>query len=587
MTDTLDAAVGRYEAALRACAGPGDDPAGGSDREPAGHPDPTELGAARGALLAAVGRMLRAAAPGSRLVDGLRRALVAVDDARAALGPEGAAFEEGAIDALLTLVRADDIAALPEPVRALTRNAHHLRILRVLRDAGELSNQRLAAAARLRPRTGDATDSEQQMTSRRVTELRRHDLVFTVVAGRERLVRLTPAGEDLLDHVDRGHIPEADPGVEIAEIPEVRMRPMLGDAARAPQVHWPVDDRSRFYLYVGGLYVADELLATERWTPSERVLANLLWQHPLSDWPYASDMDVYQRVVARWTDIDTTARDLMHCLFRHQRDDAREALAAELHALGSRVQGPLTLLWAPAAVNAAAWARSHDSDLHEPLLRAVEARLAPIDDVPLALHLRAFARTLTGDRAGAEALWARLRAGGPERPAGRLAEVIRRANTQLVAGAALNPAILRVEAEASHAVLDAARAANAPFDVDRPRVREPGWLDAFLAWLEQDADRVEHAFVHQPGLPAACTALVGVAGEVTGRVDFERAHFEASLDYYVRNASWLLDLAGGHVDPTLHDDPATEPMRRARNQADGEGHIAAAHCRERRRVAAA
>lgn len=574
MTDTLEAAVGRYESALRACAA---DPEG----------DPTDLGVARGTLLTAVGRMLRASAPGALLVDALRRALVAVDDARAALGGEAAAFEEGAIDAVLALVRSDEVAALPDPVRALTRNAHHLRILRVLRDAGELSNQRLAAAARLRPREGAASDSEQQMTSRRVTELRKHDLVFTVVAGRERLVRLTPSGEDLLDHVDRGHIPEADPGMEIAEIPEVRMRPMLRDAALAPRVHWPVDDRSRFYLYVGGLYVADELLAADRWTPSERVLANLLWQHPLSDWPYASDMDVYQRVVARWSDTDTTARDLMHCLFRHQRDDAREALAVELYALGGRVKGPLTLLWAPAAVNAAAWARSNDSDLHEPLLRCVEDTLASFTDVPLALHLRAFSRTLSGDREGAEALWARLGAGVAERPVGRLAEVIRRANTQLVAGAALNPAILRVEAEASHAVLDAARAANAPFDVDKPRVREPGWLDAFLAWLEQDADRVEDAFARQPGLPEACSALVGVAGAVTGRVDFERAHFEASLDYYMRNASWLIDLSEGRVDTARPEDAATAPIRRARNQADGAGNIAAAHCRERRRVAAA
>ncbi|MDP2310584.1 MAG: hypothetical protein Q8P18_31485 [Pseudomonadota bacterium] len=574
MTDTLEAAVGRYEGALRACAADPDE-------------GPTELGVARGALLAAVGRMLRASAPGTLLVEGLRRALVAVDDARAALGPEGAAFEEGAIDAVLALVRSDDVAALPEPVRALTRNAHHLAILRVLRDAGELSNQRLAAAARLRPREGAASDSEQQMTSRRVTELRKHDLVFTVVAGRERLVRLTPNGEDLLDHIDRGHLPEADPGMEIAEIPEVRMRPMLRDAAHAPRVHWPVDDRSRFYLYVGGLYVADELLASERWSPSERVLANLVWQHPLSDWPYASDMDVYQRVVARWADDDTTARDLMHCLFRHQRDDAREALAAELHALGGRVKGPLTLLWAPAAVNAAAWARSNDSDLHEPLLRSVEASLAPFTDVPLALHLRAFSRTLSGDRAGAERLWARLRAGGPERPSGRLGDVIRRANTQLVAGATLNPAILRVEAEASRAVLDAARAANAPFDVERPRVREPGWLDAFLGWLEHDADRVEVAFARQPRLPEACAALVGVADAVTGRVDFERAHFEASLDYYMRNASWLLDLSEGRAAPGGREDSPTTAIRRARNQADGAGNIAAAHCRERRKVAAA
>jgi DNA-binding transcriptional ArsR family regulator len=577
MTDTLEAAVGRYEAALHACAA---DPDG----------EPADIGVARGELLTAVGRLLRASAPGTLLVEGLRRALLAVDDARSALGAEAAAFEEGAIDAVLALVRSDDVAALPEPVRALTRNAHHLRILRVLRDVGELSNQRLAAAARLRPRDGAATDSEQQMTSRRVTELRKHDLVFTVVAGRERLVRLTPTGEDLLDHVDRGHVPEADPGMEIAEIPEVRLRPMLRDAALAPRVHWPADDRSRFYLYVGGLYVADELLASERWSPSERVLANLLWQHPLSDWPYASDMDVYQRVVARWAEAgsaDTTSRDLMHCLFRHQRDDAREALAAELFALGGRVKGPLTLLWAPAAVNAAAWARSNDSDLHEPLLRCVEDTLASFTDVPLALHLRAFSRAISGDREGAEALWARLRAGGPERPVGRLADVIRRANTQIVACAALNPAILRVEAEASHAVLDAARAANAPFDVDHPRVREPGWLDAFLAWLEQDADRVEDAFARQPRLPEACEALVGVANAVTGRVDFERAHFEASLDYYMRNASWLLDLADGRVAPGRQEDSPTEPIRRARNQADGEGHIAAAHCRERRRVAAA
>ncbi len=570
----LEAAVRSYEGALGACA--------------AGEPDgPTHLGAARGALLGAVARQLRDAAPGARSVDALRRALQAIDAARGGLSAEEAAFEEGAIDAALTLLRSDDVAALPEEVRAVTRNAHYLRILRVLRDAGELSNQRLAEASRLKPRAGAATDSEQQMTSRRVADLRRHDLVFTVVAGRERLVRLTPTGEDLLEHVDRGHVPEADPGPEIVEIPEARLRPMLRDAAETPRVRWPVDDRSRFYLYVGGLYVADELLSADRWSPSDRVLANLLWQHPLSDWPYASDMDVYARVVARWTDADTTARDLMHALFRHQRDEARGALAAELHQLGSRVRGPLTLLWAPAALNAAAWARWNDADLHEPLLRMMEERLAPIDGVPLALHLRAFAHTLRGDMGGAEALWSRLRAGGHERPAGRLADVIRRANTQIVGGAAVNPAILRVDAEASAVVLTAAREAHAPFDVERPRVRERAWLDAFLGWLEQDADRVEDAFARAPELPGACAALVDAAASSTARVSFERPHFEDAVRFYVENAAWLLGVASGTVSRgPIGLAEGVAPIRRARNQADGAGHIAAAHCRERRAVAA-
>lgn len=105
-------------------------------------------------------------------------------------------FELGQMDAIVTIVNGDPVQSTPIAVRRIvTENPTAMKTLRALRGHAELVLPDLRRNFGLDLGLNEAIET-----------LRGLDLVHVVNAGKTPLIRLTAAGEDYLDLVERGLI---------------------------------------------------------------------------------------------------------------------------------------------------------------------------------------------------------------------------------------------------------------------------------------------------------------------------------------------------------------------------------------------
>ena len=317
------------------------------------------------------------------------------------------AYELGAISIFLEMARKLLSSVLNSSLREIARDQNKMRVLRTVDAWGPISKGDLA----------DRLKANPAQVTRWTEPLTRANLLVTVRAGKSRICSLTERARELLESITGG---------EIRGVGEVTQRPTkeewrLADATKSnhfdhPDAGWKDQDRpSGFHLFFAGLFNARDLIQQKQWNVADSLFADTLHRYPLGTTFPEVDLKFFERLSESWPSRDSLRRDLMQILLSYQHEGDRQGLARDFSRIGAHLKegSPLSLMWAPAAINVGLRFREHaqGSAIRIPnqiLDRAYELLRSLVDN-SASLHWQGVLYKLKGRTDKVEEAWSKIK----------------------------------------------------------------------------------------------------------------------------------------------------------------------------------